>query len=369
MGREDSIISYFAELADPRITGKCDHRLQDIILIAICAVVCGAESWEEIETFGEARAEWLKPWLELPNGIPSHDTFERVFRKLDAKAFEERFLRWVQNTFQVTEGQVVAIDGKNLRGSGVGGGKANLHLVSAWATANGISLGQRKVKNKSNEITAIPELLSLLLLKGCIVTIDAMGCQTDIAEQIIQQQADYVLAVKGNQGTLHDHIQEMFALADEGRFPQFRPDYAETVDRGHGREEKRCCWALADPYPQTKGWKECQTIVRVVRECIRQGKTERETVYYLTSLPPRASLLLGCIRAHWGIENSFHWVLDAIFHEDHSRTRTGDGAENLALLRRITLNLLKRHPGKGTLKGKRYRAALNEDFLLELLRP
>jgi predicted transposase YbfD/YdcC len=367
MKSDHSIAAYFAELPDPRMRGKCDHRLEDIVLIAICAVVCGAESWEEIETFGETKEAWLRQWLELPNGIPSHDTFERVFRKLDAKAFEERFLSWVQNTFRMTAGQVVAIDGKSLRGTGDDGRNPNLHLVSAWATANGISLGQKKVKNTSNEITAIPELLSLLLLKGCLVTIDAMGCQTEIAEQIIQQQADYVLAVKGNQGTVHEHIQKLFAYADDGRFPQFRADYAETVDRGHDREEKRCCWALADQYPQTQGWRGCQTIVRVIRERTRPGKTERETVYYVSSLPPRASLLLGGIRAHWGIENSFHWVLDAVFHEDHSRTRTGDSAENLALLRRIARNLFKRHQGKGTLKGKRYRAALDEDFLLQLL--
>lgn len=359
--------TYFSDLPDPRIDAKCDHRLLDIVLIAICAVIAGAESWDEIALFGETKVAWLKQWLELPNGIPSHDTFERVFRKLDANAFQARFLAWVQGVFQVTTGQVIAIDGKTVRGTRDSRGKATLHLVSAWASANGISLGQLKVDGKSNEITAIPELLQLLVLKGCIVTIDAMGCQTDIAEQIVQQEADYVLAVKKNQGTLYQHLEETFALVDDPRFRRSPPDYAETLERGHGRIEKRQCWALSDREAQAKGWAGCQTLVRVQRERQLPGKTERETAYFITTLPAQASRLLACTRAHWSIENSLHWVLDLVFNEDHARTRTGDGAENLALLRRIALNLIKKHPAKGSLKGKRYRAALDEAFLLDVL--
>lgn len=361
--------TYFGDLPDPRIGAKCDHRLLDIVLIAICAVIAGAESWDEIALFGEAKAAWLNQWLELPNGIPSHDTFERVFRKLDAHAFQERFLAWVQAVFQVTEGQVIAIDGKTVRGTRDGSGKANLHLVSAWASANGLSLGQLKVNGKSNEITAIPDLLALLVLKGCIVTIDAMGCQTAIAKQIVDQQADYVLAVKKNQGTLYQHLEETFAFADDPRWRQPPPDYAETLERGHGRLEKRQCWALPDTEAQANGWTGCQTLVRVRRERQLAGRTEQETAYFISTLPAQANRLLACTRAHWGIENSLHWVLDLVFHEDHARTRTGDGAENLALLRRIALNLIKQHPAKGSLKGKRYRAALDEDFLLEVLLP
>jgi predicted transposase YbfD/YdcC len=363
-----SLEAYFKDLPDPRISAKCDHRLLDIVMLAICAVIAGAESWDEIALFGEAKAEWLKQWLELPHGIPSHDTFERVFRKLDSQAFQERFLGWVQAVFVVTAGQVIAIDGKTVRGTRDSSGKANLHLVSAWASVNGISLGQMKVKAKSNEITAIPELLQLLVLKGCIVTLDALGCQTAIAEAIIQQQADYVLAVKKNQGTLYQHLEETFALIDDGRFHHLQADYAETHDSGHGRVEQRQCWTLSDQHAQAHGWVGCQTLVRVIRQREQRSKTERETSYYISSLPARASLLLACTRAHWGIENSFHWVLDVVFDEDANRTRTGAAAENLAVLRRIALNLIKQHPAKGSLKGKRYRAALDEDFLLAILR-
>lgn len=362
-----SLQAYFSDLPDPRDAWKCDHRLQDIVMIAICAVIADAESWEDIALFGEVKQDWLKQWLELPNGIPSHDTFERVFRKLNPEAFEARFMKWVEAVFAVTEGQVVAIDGKTVCGSKGGSGKSALHLVSAWASANGISLGQRKVKAKSNEITAIPDLLELLRLKGCIVTIDAMGCQTDIAEKIVAQEADYVLAVKKNQGQLYQHLEATFAwLADE-RNPHARFDYAETVERGHGRIEQRQCWAVADFAAQTEGWVGCETLVRLVCRRELKGKVEQETRYYISSLPPRASLLLGCIRAHWSIENSFHWVLDAVFMEDRARTRNANGAENLALLRRIALNLVKKHPAKGSLKGKRHRAAWNDNFLLQVL--
>ncbi len=229
-----------------RSSAKCDHRLLDIILLAICAVLCRAETWEEIELFGDSKAEWLKQWLELPNGIPSHDTIERVFNKLDPQAFQARFQAWVQAVFSVTEGQVVAIDGKTVCGAGGSRGKSNLHLVSAWASANGITLGQMKVNSKSNEITAIPELLQLLVLKGCIVTLDAMGCQTAIAEQIVAQKADYVLSVKQNQGHLYQHLESMFALAEDSRFPDIQAQTAETVEQGHGRREVRRCEVLTD---------------------------------------------------------------------------------------------------------------------------
>jgi predicted transposase YbfD/YdcC len=367
-----TLAAYFADLPDPRISAKCDHRLLDIILLAICAVVCRAETWEEIEWFGDSKLEWLQQWLELPNGIPSHDTIERVFNKLDPQAFQARFQGWVQAVFAVTEGQVVAIDGKTVRGADGSQGKSNLHLVSAWASANGITLGQMKVNAKSNEITAIPELLKLLVLKGCIVTLDALGCQTAIAEQIVTQDADYVLAVKQNQGTLYQHVESMFTLADDERFAHIQAQVAETVERGHGRHETRRCWVLADTTPQQSGWVGCQTLVRIRRQRQLPDKQEEETVYFISTLPPQPALLLACVRAHWAIENSFHWVLDVVFGEDAHRTRTLKAAENLALLRRIALNLLKQHTAKtglkGTLKGKRFRAGLNEDFLLEVLR-
>jgi predicted transposase YbfD/YdcC len=367
MSGEASLMAHFSDLPDPRVEAKCEHRLLDIVMIAICAVIAEAESWEDITLFGESKRTWLEEWLELPNGIPSADTFERVFRKLDAKAFQARFMAWVQAVFAVTEGQVIAIDGKTVRGSRDSRGKANLHLVSAWASANGISLGQQKVRCKSNEITAIPELLDLLVLKGCIVTIDAMGCQTAIAEQIIRQEGDYVLAVKENQGTLYQHLDTTFAWLDDERNRRAQYDYAETVDQGHGRIETRQCWAVADREAEAKGWKGCQTIVRIIATREFKGKLERQTRYFISSLPPQASLLLACIRAHWSIENNFHWVLDAVFREDLSQARIGNSAENFALVRRIALNLIKKHSAKGSLKGKRYRAALDEDFLLEIL--
>jgi predicted transposase YbfD/YdcC len=345
------------------MTAKCDHSLLNIIIIAVCATIAGADDWQEIELFGKSKRAWLSRWLDLPCGIPSHDTFERVFGRLNVKEFEARFIGWTQEVFHPTEGQVVAVDGKTVRGA-----RSGLHLVSAWASANGICLGQTKVDGKTNEITAIPPLLELLMLKGCIVTLDAMGCQKAIAEQIVEQQADYVLAVKANQGQLYEYVEARFALTDDPRFVnQPQPDYAETVEQGHGRRETRQCWVLRDNDVAAMGWPGCQTLVRVRCQRAYKGKQEHETRFFISTLPPQPTLLLGCVRAHWSIENSFHWVLDVVFKEDQARTHQDTAAANLALLRRMALNVIKRHPGKGSLKGKRFKAALNEDFLLDIL--
>jgi predicted transposase YbfD/YdcC len=337
-------------------------------MIAICATIANADSWEDIAVFGEGKQAWLKQWLTLPNGIPSHDTFKRVFENLDAAAFQQCFMGWVQAVFTRTEGQVIAIDGKTARGTCDPSGQASLHVVSAWATANNLTLAQVQVADKANEIVAIPRLLELLMLKGCIVTLDAIGCQKEIVKQIRVKQADYVVTVKGNQPKLQRHLHAAFAAADAVGFSLFSPDYCETVDSQHGRTEKRQCWVLADQQARQMGWHDCQTLIRIRRTTQRRsGKISEETHYYLSSLAPLASLLLGSIRAHWGIENGCHWVLDVVFKEDASRTRVKNADDNLALLRKIALNLIRHHPGKGSLKGKRYRSALNEDFLLEVM--
>jgi predicted transposase YbfD/YdcC len=292
---------------------------------------------------------------------------------LDGAAFQERFIRWVEGVFTVTRGQVVAIDGKTARGSqDQGAGKNALHLVSAWASANGVLLGQRKVDDKSNEITAIPALLEQLYVADCIVTIDAMGCQTAIAQTIIERHADYVLALKGNQGHLYEDVQEWFAWAKQSNFAEMTYSTAQTVNNGHGRLEIRRCYALADPRAfevirHHDGWAGLQSIVMVERERHDDGQVQHETAYFISSLPADAKLLLHAVRAHWSVENTFHWTLDVTFREDDARLRTGDSAENFAVLRHIAFNLLKRHPAKLSLKRKRYKAALDDQFLLDLI--
>ena len=329
-------------------------------MIAICAPIANAAGWEDIALFAEGKRQGLEQGLALPNGIPSHDTFKRVFENIDAEAFQQRFMEWVQAVFTRTEGQVIASDGKPLRGTCDKSGTATLHGVSAWASANRLTLGQVKGADKANEIVAIPVLLDLLVLKGCIVTLDALGCQKGIVKQIRVKEADYGVTVKGNQPKLHQSLYAAFAAAAAVGFSPFSPDYCETIDTRHGRTEKRHCWVLAD---QTM-----QTLVRIRRTVQRgAGNTSEETHYYLSSLAPQASLLLGSVRAHGGIENSCHWVLDGVFHEDAARTRVKNADDNLALLRKIALNLIRQHPSKGSLKGKRYSAALNEDFLLQVI--
>lgn len=368
-----SLEAYFGDMPDPRVTGRCDHKLIDIIIVAICAVLSGAETWDEVELFGEEREDWLKQFLELPNGIPSHDTFRRVFSLLEARLFQERFMRWVEQTFQVKREQVIAIDGKSVRGSQQRAtGQGCLHLVSAWATVEGVALGHRKVEAGENEIVAIPDLLADLYLKGSLVTIDAIGCQKEIAAQIIAKRADYVLALKSNQPKLHQDVVEWFAWAKEREFQGVEHTYAQTVNKGHGRIEIRQCWALSDPRAlevlgHHEGWRKLTSLVMVQRARRRGNQVQTETAYFISSLPPEADRLLRAVRQHWRIENSLHWVLDVIFHEDDARLRIGDGAENFAILRRMVLNLLRRHPAKLSLKRKRFKAALDTDFLFELL--
>lgn len=366
-----SLKEIFGELTDPRVEGRCEHLLVDIIVIAICAVVVGAEGWEEIEEFGLSKEEWLQEFLSLPNGIPSHDTFRRVFGLLDAEEFQARFIDWVELSFGRGVQQVVALDGKSLRRSHTAG-QGMLHLVGAWASESGLVLGQQKVDEKSNEITAIPKLLEALYLGGCIVTIDAMGTQKAIAQQIIEAKADYILALKGNQGQFHQDVIEWFdwALSQQVTAPPVA--FYQQTNKGHGRIEVRRCWVIDDEEAfahirHYDGWANLQSIIMIQRERHIQGEVQRETSYYISSLSADAERIAHAIRAHWSIENSFHWVLDVTFNEDQSRLRSGDSAENFAVLRHVALNLLKRHPAKLSLKRKRFKAALNDWFLLELL--
>jgi predicted transposase YbfD/YdcC len=368
-----SLEEHFGTLPDPRVEGRCEHKLIDIICIAVAAVVCGANSWSEVETFGKAKEGWLRQYLELPNGVASHDTFGRVFSLLDAEAFERHFAGWVESVFRRTRGQVVAVDGKRVRRSHDRTiGQDAIHMISAWASANRLVLGQRKVADATNEIPAIPELLSLLDLMNCVVTIDAIGCQTDIAQAIVERKADYVLAVKQNQGHLYEDIQEWFAYAQEIAFKEMPHDYHQTINKTSGRIEIRRCWAIADPHAfeyirHYEGWAGLRTIVMIHNERRMGDQTQQQTRYFISSLPPDARRLLACVRQHWSIENSCHWTLDVVFREDDSRVRTGSAPRNFALLRRLALNLLKQDTAKGSLNQKRFRAALDDAYLAQIL--
>lgn len=368
-----SLESCFGELPDPRVQGRCDHKLIDIVLIAVCAVLCGAESWSEVEEFGQSKSRWLKQYLDLPAGIPSHDTFSRVFRLLDAAEFQRRFMFWVEQHFHIPRGQVIAVDGKTARGSQDSfRGQDAIHLLSAWASETGLLLGQRKIDEKSNEITAVPDLLKLLFIKGCIVTVDALNCQKDIAQTVIECGADYVFALKANHPLLHQEVIDWFAWAQQRDFRDVTHDFHQSVNKGHGRLEIRRCWAIHDPLAlesmgHYEGWTGLSTVVMVERQRILTNSTQTETIYYLSSLPADARRILAATRAHWTVENCFHWTMDVVFGEDASRVRLDEAPENFAVIRHIALNLLKRHPAKLSVKRKRFRAALDDDFLLQLL--
>jgi len=369
-----TIIEHFAGLQDPRIDRTKLHQLLDIVVIAICAIICGADDWVEVELFGNAKLPWLRTFLALPHGIPSHDTFGRVFARLNPEEFGRCFQDWVQAVYEITGGQVVPIDGKVLRGSRDGVlGKAGIDMVSAWATANHLVLGQVKVADKSNEITAIPQLLHMLELAGCIVTIDAIGCQREIAEAIVELEADYVLTVKENQGHLYEDIKELFDAAAEVNFKEVPHDYCRTVDKGHGRLEIRQCWTICDPQQvgylrNLTGWRNLRTVVKVVDERQVNGATTSRTRYFISSLGGDARQMLKVVRHHWGIENALHWILDIAFREDDSRVRKDNGPANFAILRHIALNLLKQEKSvKAGIKAKRLKAGWDEEYLLALL--
>ena len=324
--------------------------------------------------FGKSKKSWLSRILELPNGIPSHDTFGRVFAMLDPVQFERCFTEWVDAVNEVMEGQVVAIDGKTVRRSHDRVvGKSAIHMVSAWASANQLILGQVKVDDHSNEITAIPQLLDTLDVSGCTVTIDAMGCQKEIAKTIVEKDADYILALKRNQPQLYDDAEEMFEQSRRSGFTDLGYHFCETVEKGHGRIEKRRCWAVSEPehlgYMDERGeWAELRSLAMIESERTENGKTSTQTRYYISSLPDDARKLLSGVRTHWGIENSVHWVLDVAFGEDDSRVRTGHAAENFSVLRRMALNMLKSETtSQGGVAARRKRAGWDEDYLLKVL--
>lgn len=374
--QQKNLVEHFAGVSDPRGRQNREHKFIDILVITICAAICGADDWVSVEQFGCAKQGWFEGFLELPNGIPSHDTFWRVFRHLDAEQFQESFMHWIASVQELTQGEVIAVDGKQLRRShDASAGKAAIHMVSAWATRNSLVLGQRKVDEKSNEITAIPELLQKLELSGCIVTIDAMGCQTKIAETIVKKDADYVLALKGNHSLLHEDMVLLFEDLAQSGFKVFPFDHAKTVDKDHGRIEIRQAWSIAAPnlienLRTAHKWPKLTTLVKVQSERYLNGKHSLETRYYISSLKTTAADILGITRTHWAIENSLHWVLDIAFREDECRLRKDNGAQNFAVLRHIALSLLKQDTMlKVGIKNKRLRAGWDHDYLLSVLRP
>lgn len=360
-----SPINFFNSIEDPRVERTRLHALSDIIFITIAACLSGCEDWNEIELYAESKRDWLKTFLQLPNGIPSHDTFNRVFAAIDPIELEKCFVAWVQSVAKITEGQIVSIDGKRLCGSGEHGKKTIIHMVSAWSSANNMVLAQQKVNDKSNEITAIPALLDVLVLKGCIVTIDAMGCQREIAEKIITKEADYILALKGNQGHLLDDVQEAFEQGEVA-------SSTTTTDMGHGRIEKRTCYVISDISWACKAdeWKKLQSLVKIDSERYHKsdGRTEHQSRYYISSLAADAAKLNAAVREHWAIENQLHWTLDVSFGEDQSQKRAGYAAQNFSLINKVALNMLKNEKStKTSMKNKRHKAGWDNEYLKFLL--
>ena len=364
------LVESFKKVPDFRVIGRVEHTLTDILVISVLAVISGREDWDEIADYGVAKEGWLRSFLELKNGIPSHDTFNRVFQLLDAEAWEKAFREWVTHAFDKELGNIISVDGKSIVGSKDGKlGKRAIHMVSAFASEQELLLGQLATEEKSNEITAIPALLEDLDITDCLVTIDAMGCQTEIAEKIIDGGGDYFLAVKKNQKHLYENIEWLFKYAaSEGDLLQA----VESFDAQHGRFDTRQCWVLPyDGFLEKKAWKGLAYIVKVYRESENPhtGKISKDTRYYITSqtfCTPTSGLAAS--RLHWGIENHLHWALDVTFNEDASRSRLGHAAQNLSLLRRIALMLLKRvELPKLSIKRKQFKALMDNDFALDVL--
>jgi predicted transposase YbfD/YdcC len=369
-----AIEKHFGQITDPRVDRTKEHKLVDIIGIALCAVICGAENWVDVELYGNSKIAWLTTFLELPHGIPSHDTFGRVFGKIDAQEFQKVFFEWVIAVNDLIEGQIINIDGKCLRGSDDKGiGKRAIYMVSAWASENEIVLGQRKVDEKSNEITAIPELLKMLSISGCIVTIDAMGTQTEIAQTIVDAQAGYALSVKENQGHLFEDIAYLFTVDQDQNFKYASLDYAKTTNSSHGRIDIRECWSTSNPeylklIRNVENWTGLQSIAMIISTRIIGEVQTKHVRYYITTLPSDAKRILHVVRRHWAIENELHWVLDVAMNEDHNRVHKDQAPENMAVLRHMALNLLKQEKtAKGGVHAKQLQAAWNNDYLCKIL--
>lgn len=359
-----SLVSHFQSLEDPRLERTRKHSLLDIIAVTICAIISGADSWVAVEEYGKAKHQWLQGFLQLPNGIPSHDTIGRFFAALCPEQFRNCFAGWVAEVAECLGLKQIAIDGKTQRRShDRGKGRAALHLISAWAVGNHLILGQEAVDQKSNEITAIPKLLALLDLEGALVTIDAMGCQREIAEQIVEQKGDYLLTVKENQPTLYAEIQGLdeAALAND----YGGASHCCTQERSHGREELRACWVLTDlkALQERVGWPGLQSVIVVVRDRTVGEQNSCEKHYYISSQKLSAPKFLEAVRGHWGIENSLHWVLDVVFDEDGSRVRTDHGPDNFGLLRRMAISMLKAEQSPGSIQVKRLKAGWDNRFM------
>lgn len=364
------LLAHLSVLVDPRIDRNKRHDLSEMVFVAVCATLSGADGWSDIEEFAENRLAWLRQFVRLENGVPVDDTFARVLSSLSPRALNECFVRWLEALSDAGVGRQIAIDGKTLRRShdrkrGLG----PLHLVRAWATEQGFSLGCVKTEQKSNEITAIPELLRQLELRGALVTLDAMGCQVEIAEQVVKGRGDYVLAVKDNQPGLHEAIETFLTTAEAHEFAGVKHSFHSSTDTGHGRVEVRRCWAFdqLSCLPTPERWAGLRSFAVVENESHRNGTVSRERRCFISSVAPDAALLAHAVRRHWEIENGFHWVLDVTFREDDSRIRRGNGAENFAAMRSLAISLLKREPTKISIRKKRIRAALNDDFRLQVL--
>jgi predicted transposase YbfD/YdcC len=364
---------HFSVLPDPRTDRTKKHLLTDILFIAVCTMICGGEGFTDMEEFGECKRDWLGKFLDLPHGIPSHDTFRRVFSILDPQAFGECFARWSQALHEATGGEVIALDGKTVRHSfDTFSGQPALHMVSAWASENGLALGQVRVDEKSNEITAIPRLLELIDVKGRIVTTDAMGCQRDVAKRIVEKKGDYVFCLKGNQTSLHDEVKYFFDECYCAKFEDVEHHYFEGVEKDHGRIETRRCWVVekdAVDWLEREEWPGLASIAAVQSERKIRGKTTTETRYFISSLAGKARKLADATREHWAIENSLHYVLDVTFNEDASRIRKDNAPENLVVLRRIALNMVKKAQTKkkSSVRAKLKRAGWDNSFLEHIL--
>jgi len=364
------MLEHFSTLKDPRIERKKLHQLTDIIFLAISAVLSGADGWEAIAEFGQNKLDWLRRFVPLANGVPSHDCIAYVISRLPAKEFQSCFISWTNEIKEKTDIEVIAVDGKTVRGSHDRKNNKNpLHMVSAWGCANQLVFGQEATEEKSNEITAIPKLLSLLELKGSIITIDAMGCQRDIAEQIINQGGDYSLGLKGNQGLLHEATEDFFKTAQQADFKNVQYSFHEETDNEHGRLEVRRYWITEElcTLPNIERWKGLCSIGMVEREYWQNDKHVIEQRYFINSIKADANIFANAVRGHWGIENRLHWRLDVTFLEDKSRIRKGNAPAIMTTIRHICINLFQKGKSKLSIKKQRYRAALNDDFRANIL--